>query len=444
MRKLKIATLIALLAFISLFGPGNTQAGFVGGAQAKEALQINCDLKNAVLLSASSGGGLICLDGTGFSEIKAADLSAREFAVCPDGQLAYASFQGVSLFDGKKTSTLVKPPKTLGSKVACAGEDNIWAAAITADLYQFDGEKWNTFVLKELFPNDTTALLQALEIAPDGKTWVVTFNSVGIYDGKEWAVFDKKGDLKSIIGLSGGLAFDSKGTAWIGTSSGVLKYDGEKFTEIKQNGVNGRTLAVDSKDVLWVGTLSQGVFSFDGKKWTPYNRKGEALSSNRVNAIAIDSQDRVWVATNWGLNVFDGTEWKVFQAANSDLKENAVTSIAAFGTGPEKLPEAAAKEPGKVIGKVIQGRDPLKGAVIELCSEGAPIGVFTGKTPCGDYPDARSATTDENGEFEIDDVPAGCRKEVDNLLRVGRIHRCRTGRDIRSGNGDAQERIKFT
>jgi hypothetical protein len=408
MRKPQLLILSVLLALLSLPGLGSNQAGLAGAVQAKED---QCDLKNAVLVGSTYG--IACADDSGWNTYKSNGIlktsGASDLAVCPDGTLAFASAgSGVSFFDGKKTSTLVKPPSLTGSKLACGGPDNVWVAGLSDTLMHFDGKKWETIKLKEQFKNDTAVYINDIALSPDGKTvWVVTLSSLGLYDGKEWTVFDKENGLKGIFSITGGVVFDSKGNAWVGSSGGVLQFDGKAFKEFKQANVYAKALAVDSKDVLWVGTLSDGVYSFDGKKWTGYNRKTKSLPSNRVNAIDVDDEDRVWVGTAWGVSVLDGKDWTVFQAANSDLAENNATSILALGKGPKTLPEPVAKKPGKVIGKIIQGRDPVKKGVIELCSEGAPIGSFRGKTPCGDYPDALSATTDENGEFEIEDVPVG-------------------------------------
>lgn len=406
MRKIQILALIALLSLLPLMGVGGNQSGMVGSVKAKED---QCDLESAVL--AGSSYGVACIDDSGWNFYKTNGIlksaGTAAFSVCPDGVLAFSNFNGVSLFDGKKTTTLAKPPaSSVGSKTACGGADNIWVTGLTENLFHFDGKAWETFKTKDVF-GGTTAFINGLELTPDGKgLWVITGLKIGFYDGKDWAVYDKDNGLKQTYSFTGSLVFDSKGTTYIGLSNGLLKYDGKAFTAVTQTKAYAKSLAIDSKDVIWLGTLTDGVYSFDGKKWTPFGRKEKALSSNRVNDIDVDEQDRVWVATGWGVNVFDGKKWTVFQAANSDLVENSATSIIALGKGP-KLPELVEKKPGKVIGKIIQGRDPLAKTTIELCSEGAPVALFTGKTPCGDYPDARSAKTDDNGEFEIDDVPIG-------------------------------------
>ena len=101
------------------------------------------------------------------------------------------------------------------------------------------------------------------------------------------------------------LAVGPDGTVWAATSDltrygvykgGVSYYDDSSwktFTEkdgLLYNKVN--SLALDSDDNLWVGT-GAGVSHFDGTYWRNYTNT-QGLTSYDVNSVAIDNQGTVW------------------------------------------------------------------------------------------------------------------------------------------------------
>ena len=57
-----------------------------------------------------------------------------------------------------------------------------------------------------------------------------------------------------------------------------------------------QALAVDQNDVLWLGT-DQGLVKKDDDDWTVYDQSNSNISSNDILEIAIDANDKVWIAT---------------------------------------------------------------------------------------------------------------------------------------------------
>ena len=112
---------------------------------------------------------------------------------------------------------------------------------------------------------------------------------------------------------------DREGYLWIGTWSGLIRYDGYTTTvfrsksgvgKIKSNKIT--TLYEDNKGNLWVGTHMGGLFQYDKNddtfthfKYDPANP--ESLSNNNIWSIQGDDEGNLWVGTESGLNVFDGT-----------------------------------------------------------------------------------------------------------------------------------------
>ncbi|GJM32830.1 MAG: hybrid sensor histidine kinase/response regulator [Saprospiraceae bacterium] len=111
---------------------------------------------------------------------------------------------------------------------------------------------------------------------------------------------------------------DHQGFLWLGTWSGLLKYDGYNVKQYKQEpgNVNGlesnkiTTLFEDSQKQLWVGTRNSGMYLYDRDldQFIQFKRKSDdmnSLSNNNVWAIFEDKYGYFWVGTENGLNLLN-------------------------------------------------------------------------------------------------------------------------------------------
>jgi len=76
--------------------------------------------------------------------------------------------------------------------------------------------------------------------------------------------------------------------------------------EIPEVGIT--SITQDEKGIIWIGTLGTGLYSFDGIEYSEYKHvlnDTTTLSSNMVRASLVDSKDRLWVATENGLNLYN-------------------------------------------------------------------------------------------------------------------------------------------
>ena len=56
-----------------------------------------------------------------------------------------------------------------------------------------------------------------------------------------------------------------------------------------------------SNELIVVGTRKKGISVYDGVVWKTINVENSALGSNRINALFVDAQRRIWVGTDSGL-----------------------------------------------------------------------------------------------------------------------------------------------
>jgi hypothetical protein len=289
--------------------------------------------------------------------------------------------------------------------MACDPDGGLWINQYKEGFSHFDGSEWTFYAVEKLGKGEYSHLVYDMGVAPDGRLWVVTADSVAVFDGSTWTIYEEGQGFQEAYYFDS-LAIDNRGTVWVSQSNGLLRFDGNHWQPFENDRLfQTKSLAIDPQGRLWVGTYADGVSMFDGNNWTTYNRKNSGLSSDYVEMVATDAQGRVWIGTEWGLNVFDGETWHVFHAHNSGLRNNEITSVIVGGDGPQ-LPPLIEKPTGSLSGRIVKGGAPIANAPIEICVE--YIGYFyDGPTPCSDQPFSRATTTDEQGHFTFEDLPAG-------------------------------------
>ena len=156
-------------------------------------------------------------------------------------------------------------------------------------------------------PGLSNTLTSSASISPDAKP-----PEFGFLD----LTFESISDQKSIpSGIVTALTQDSKGMIWIGTQSGLFRYDGYSFRGFVHNSSNSNSLAGDSITSLWpgidgriwIGTASDGlsVFDPDTMRFENYrnNPKQDAtISRGRISAIVGNKAGGIWIGTDKGLN----------------------------------------------------------------------------------------------------------------------------------------------
>lgn len=124
------------------------------------------------------------------------------------------------------------------------------------------------------------------------------------------------------------MAQDRTGFVWLGTQSGLARYDGHEMkVYLPKSGdptsVSGSTitaLATDAKGRVWVGTDEHGVSLYDPRtdhfQQFSLGKKGDQRSANGaggVVAMLVDHKDRTWLATGEGVLALYHPQTKTFE-----------------------------------------------------------------------------------------------------------------------------------
>lgn len=259
------------------------------------------------------------------------------------GQLWFSTgVFGVSKFDGKKITTWSKKENigtfSFTSKDWKIEKSDLWFYA-GGGVYRLQQDSLVYIPLhnpenqtKEA-PNSPFSLNSygVYSILKDtkGNIWFGTqAQGVCRYDGKSFSWLTEKG-LRGPAVLS--IFEDSKGNIWFGNNgSGLFKYDGKSLIHVtKENGLMDTSFPVSGKSLpgtlsriytinednyhnIWIGTVDNGVWRYDGKDFLQYTTK-DGLSSNAVNIIYKDQKGDLWFGTDsHGICKFNGKSFEVF------------------------------------------------------------------------------------------------------------------------------------
>jgi ligand-binding sensor domain-containing protein/serine phosphatase RsbU (regulator of sigma subunit) len=179
--------------------------------------------------------------------------------------------------------------------------------------------------------------VKAMEIDKQNHLWIGTVEgiAVGTINGQDFRRFITMDSLT--VSMITALYCDPYGFMWIGTEPnggkpGLIRCDvaKEDFKPIPSfAGIIPRTMTMDNKGVLWVGT-NEGIKAFKNDSIIATITEANGLLSNVINLLAIGKDGSIYIGTNNGLNryfpdterIFSYTERNGFTGI--ETKQNAV------------------------------------------------------------------------------------------------------------------------
>jgi ligand-binding sensor domain-containing protein/class 3 adenylate cyclase len=114
---------------------------------------------------------------------------------------------------------------------------------------------------------------------------------------------------------------DNKGYIWIASYDGLIRFDGRSFTVFTKESATGfdsnsaRVLACAKDGTLWIGTNTDGLFSYKDGTFHAYGKQ-EGLPDLSVRALGFDIFGKLWVGTAGGIAFLDGEGFRFFSAGD--------------------------------------------------------------------------------------------------------------------------------
>lgn len=145
------------------------------------------------------------------------------------------------------------------------------------------------------------------------ETTVTPADTIDITFTESWEIFTTgNSDLPENSLLS--VLVEDNGVVWVGTQSrGLVSYDGSLWTEYHSGNSllpndTVRALAQDRNGDIWIGTVN-GLARKSGSTWDVFTKDVVNLADNYITDIMVDSLGKTWFSTLKGLTSFDGTTW---------------------------------------------------------------------------------------------------------------------------------------
>lgn len=134
---------------------------------------------------------------------------------------------------------------------------------------------------------------------PDGYLWIGTYSGLVKFDGARFEMIEKIGDVditnRSILNLY----VDQQGTLWIGTRFGLGRYKNDEFRVFnKSDGLSDEDIGCITEDMhgdLWLGTGHGVLNRLKNGKFTEFNPIDES-GRQRISAILEDSSGNLWIS----------------------------------------------------------------------------------------------------------------------------------------------------
>ena len=182
----------------------------------------------------------------------------------------------------------------------------------------------NQFGIEEGLPQSSVyTMLQDME----GNIWIGTMSGVSKYNGLKFENFNKKDGLAENRVTSSFL--DKNGNMWFGHwSGGISKYDATKkqFEEIIPGKLKIKKtincIFQDKQGDIWFGTEGQGIIKSENGSFIQKTSK-DGLAGDIVNAFMEDKTGALWIATSNGITISRGK----LSAYEETLPSNSIRSL---------------------------------------------------------------------------------------------------------------------
>lgn len=233
---------------------------------------------------------------------------------------------------------------------------NIWIVNNSQhSLIKFDGASWKSFDYSNSNLKNTIfrcfASFKFDLMIGTADSGLIKFST------SEGMVYDKSNSplpSNSIYALKEG-----KGdTLWLVCAGNLGYFTGTNWNFFpKSTLTSANSLQIDSRGNIWISNpdfTNGGVFMFDRKNWTVYNKSNSPLPTNQLLDLKIDKNDNIWIAT-WGSGLVKLSPYA------SSLSENQETEIKAFMVKDELVIETSVPDLYKVRffdihGKMLSGQ----------------------------------------------------------------------------------------
>jgi PAS domain S-box-containing protein len=153
----------------------------------------------------------------------------------------------------------------------------------------------------------------ALSLAqtPDGYIWVGSSDGLLRFNGAEFTEIAASAGLQRLRGIIVCLNTDSSGRLWVGSTSRIACLDKGGWQPVQSTNVPPRSFADDADGTVFLGTYDGRVYTIQDFKLQPIEQP-EGLCRSGVFCMRDARDGRLWVANRGFIGRRDGRHWKLF------------------------------------------------------------------------------------------------------------------------------------
>lgn len=276
----------------------------------------------------TESAGLHEYDGSGFAKINTSNsglsiYGGSELSIDDQQDVLAINSQGFTHFNRQSWQNYdTSNSAFLNSNITSIESDQTGSRWIGTNegLVKFDGTNWIRFDTSN--SGLTNTYINAVNVDADNSVWVGTNAGPFKFDGTSWTNY-----FANAGSHIGEIFNSSDGDVWMTSPGyGLNRFDRmSTWTNyLPQGGGGCNTGALDKNGNVWYG--GNNLYKWDGSTWTMYTT-ADGLPWNFITALAVDTNNVVWIGTQNGLSKFDGTSFNNFFEENSGLTANYVSDM---------------------------------------------------------------------------------------------------------------------
>lgn len=160
-----------------------------------------------------------------------------------------------------------------------------------------------------------------ISIDDQNNIWIAAWG-LGLpkYDGENWSLIDTSNSPLISNKISLLQYFDN--LLFICTKKGVLTFDGNSWQKISSPELEiefATCMIKDDNYNYWFGS-STGLYKYDGSKWSVFDISNSGIANNFINSIALDYSGNLWIVSAYRyLSIFNDNGIKDESRINSFL-----------------------------------------------------------------------------------------------------------------------------
>lgn len=237
-----------------------------------------------------------------------------------DGKVCFSGTNGIFIFDPAKRTFMPFAPHINGSDFIRSFEDNrgrTWIGTFRRGMYMSKGSETRHFMQGEIPSQDINYnIVRGFAEDRQHRIWVNYHGGIGWFDERTRRIVPLQNKLFNEHKVVNDFSVDKANNLWLATGTGLFVYSQrqnkvylpydlirDREAGIRLSGAC-KTLLIDSRGLVWVGTLN-GLYIINTQKKTVRSYgKYNGMPNEMIQGLIEDAYGHVWVTTANGLCLF--------------------------------------------------------------------------------------------------------------------------------------------